>query len=218
MSKNNTSRASKAVKIKKCVCTRNKVKNFVLRYSTFLMTEIMNARYRPVATDASGLRALIPDKFINPEDYDTTVLTVGGKGYTGVLVAFVHILFWIGTVVSSVFTMQKLDNATGASGAAKTVSMLAFLTQCFIIIAIVVHAAFCQKGERVAAIATVFLVAFVFLGIMSSWTVFTYCLVLGQEEPFRFSIATVLCSVLSSSMVITFVVEWSNRGTVVFGS
>jgi hypothetical protein len=185
-----------------------------------LVTEIMNAQYRPVATDASGLRALIPKKLNsdNPEDYDTTVLTVGGKGYTGVLVAFVHILFWIGTVVSSVFTMQKLDNATGASGAAKTVSRLAVLTQFFIIIAIVVHAAFCQKGERSAAIATVFLIAFVLFGIMSSWTVFTYCIVLGQEEPFRFSIAAVLCSVLSSSMVITFVIEWSNRGTVVFGS
>ena len=179
------------------------------------------SKYKPAATNASGFSALVPkknDKPENDEDYDITVLTVGGKGWTGVIIAALHLLCWIITLILTGVTMGNLGGASGANDAAKTTSQLAFTTQWFIIIAIVFHAAFCQKGERAAAVATVFLVAFLLFGLLLNAAVFTYCMVLGDKNPWGASVATMVFSVLSSSMVFAFVVEWSNRGTMVLTS
>lgn len=179
------------------------------------------SKYNPAPTDASGLSALFPKENKKPEvneDYDTTVLTVGGKGWAGIVVAGLHLTCWIVTLILTGVTMGTLGDTASANDAAKTTSSLAFATQWFIIIAIVCHAAFCQKGERGAAVATVFLVAFLLFGMLLNAAVFTYCMVLGDEDPWRVSVATMVFSVLSSSMVFAFVVEWSNRGTMVFTS
>lgn len=179
------------------------------------------SKYNPAPTNASGFSALVPKKNEPPkndEDYDITVLTVGGKGWAGIVVAALHLICWIVTLILTGVTMGSLSDAAGANDAAKTTSSLAFATQWFIIIAIVCHAAFCQKGERGAAVATVFLIAFLLFGLLLNAAVFTYCMVLGNKDAWGPSVATMVFSVLSSSMVFSFVVEWSNRGTMVFTS
>jgi len=176
-------------------------------------------KYAPAPTDASGLSALFPKDLKKPKeaaDYDTTVLTVGGEGWPGIVVAILHLVCWIITIGLSGGTMGSLGGVSAASDAAKATSTLAFTTQWFIVIAIVCHASFCQKGERGAAIATVFLTAFVLFGLLLNATVFTYCLSLADSDPWRISVAAMVFSVLSSSMVLSFMVEWSNRGTMVF--
>lgn len=178
-------------------------------------------KYAPAPTDASGLSALFPKDFKKPkepEDYDITVLTVGGNGWPGIVVAILHLVCWIVTIGVTGGTMGSLGDVAGASDAAKATATLAFTTQWFIVIAIVCHASFCQKGERGAAISTVFLVAFVLFGLLLNSTVFTYCMGLADEGPWRTSVFAMIFSVLSSSMVLAFMVEWSNRGTMVLTS
>lgn len=178
-------------------------------------------KYAPAPTDASGASALFPKNFKKPEkpdDYDITVLTVGGEGWTGVGVAILHLVCWIVTIGVTGGTMRSLGGVAGASDAAKATATLAFATQFLILISILCHASFCQKGERGAAIATVFLVAFVLFGLLLNSTVFTHCMGLPDEGPWRTSVFAMVFSVLSSSMVLAFMVEWSNRGTMVFTS
>jgi|TARA_B110000967_G_scaffold206886_1_gene254769 hypothetical protein len=177
------------------------------------------SKYNPPPTNASGFSALVPKEVsANNEYYDVTVLTVGGKGWAGIVVAALHLICWIVTLILTGATTASLSGAADANDAAKTTSILAFATHWFIIISIVCHAAFCQKGERGAAVATVFLIAFLLLGLLLNASVFTYCMVLGNKDAWGPSVATMVFSVLSSSMVFAFVVEWSNRGTMVFTS
>ena len=165
-------------------------------------------------TNERTRRALFPQK---DQDIHRTVLTIGGDGWTPKIYAVVHLLSWAITFALTASTMSHVQDSTEANGTAKSSSVLALIVQVFTVIAIPVHAAFCNKDETwTAVILTGFLVTSVLLGLITNMSVFVYCMILGERSLWNISACTMIFNVLSSSILLTFMAEWRTDGTVQF--
>tara|TARA_B110001450_G_scaffold11858_1_gene11484 strand:+ start:4576 stop:5151 length:576 start_codon:yes stop_codon:yes gene_type:complete len=165
-------------------------------------------------TDSDGGSTLFPR---GNQDIHTTVLTIGGPGWTPKISTVVHLLSWVITVTLTASTMSHVQDFTEANGTAKSSSVLALIVQVFTVVAILVHAAFCNKEETwTAVILTSFLVTSVLLGLISNVSVFVYCMILGERSLWNISACTMISNVLSSSILLTFMAEWRTGGSVQF--
>lgn len=164
------------------------------------------------SVEAGFLPNMADGKF---DGMDRTVFTVGGKSWKGITIALVHLLTWIGAMVTALAGGQEeLKKQTAATEVAKTLSWMYGFLVIGILSTVVAHASVARREDKfVAPLMSVMLLFLVGWTNLCGAALLAYSIMIGNNTLFTVYLVSNILTALGSAMVAAFYVLWQTHGT-----
>ena len=160
-----------------------------------------------------GYNGFVPD--LKTGEIETTVLTSGGSGWIGAVIALIHVATWItAMVLINQWGNKRLSEIAVATATAKTLGDAYLWIILGILTLVLIHASTAKRDEYASTLASMLLLWSLAFENSLGVAYVSYALVLGDSQFYSAAMISQLFVSLGSSMIVAFYVNWSHRGNV----